>query len=145
MYKSLLPILFTSLFLISCNETPDTNPANTPEKQQTQAEVKNASKPQNAIDIDGKYASKEGELELKSSKDKTNTHFSILVVHSVVNSEARIGEVEGDFTLNDNNQASYKAKDCALQFTFSESTATVKQKGLCEMGLNVTASGVYKK
>lgn len=141
MYKSLLPILFTSLFLVACNETSNTKQSDSSEKKQTQAKADTVSGTQYAINIDGKYTSEEGELELKSSKDKTNTHFSLLVV----NSEAHTGEAEGDFTLNDNNQASYKAEDCALQFIFSENTATIKQEGLCEMGLNVTASGTYKK
>jgi outer membrane biogenesis lipoprotein LolB len=141
MYKSLLPILFACLFLTACNETPDAQQANNSEKEHATTQVKTTSKTQSAIDIDGKYVSEEGELELKSSQDKANTHFSLLVV----NSEAYTGEAEGNFTLNNRNQAIYQADDCALQFAFSNAIVTVIQDGLCEMGLNVSASGVYKK
>ena len=123
--------LFISLLFVSCNETSDKK--STDETKVVEAVT--------SFDIDGKYMSEDGDLEFKSSRDKTNTSFTLLVV----NSQARTGEAEGDFTLNDNNTAMYKTEGCKLEFSFTKSNVTVKQEGSCDMGMNVNASGVYKK
>jgi uncharacterized protein len=57
-----------------------------------------------------------------------------------------VGEVSGEVPLN-GNAASYadKDNDCALSFKFAPGKLVVTQDGSCGMGLNVTASGTYKR
>jgi hypothetical protein len=144
MYKQAVSLLFASISLVACGETGTVKQIDT-EKTIKATPTEMAKSPavviQKELYIDGKYKSNEGDLELLSSKDKTNTHFSLLVV----NSEGRTGDVEGDFTTGDDNKATYTTESCTLQFEFSENTAIVTQEGSCDMGLNVNASGTYKK
>ena len=57
-----------------------------------------------------------------------------------------VGEVSGEVPLN-GNAASYadKDNDCALSFKFAPGRLILAQDGVCGMGLNVTASGTYKR
>ena len=57
-----------------------------------------------------------------------------------------VGEVSGEVPLN-GNVASYadKENDCSLSFKFAPGRLIVTQDGVCGMGLNVTASGTYKR
>jgi len=57
-----------------------------------------------------------------------------------------VGEVSGEVPLN-GNAASYadKENDCGLSFKFAPGRLILAQDGVCGMGLNVTASGTYKR
>lgn len=88
---------------------------------------------------DGKYESEEGELEITTSEGET--YFKLLIV----NAKGNTGEVEGIIEIKD-DIATYKDKeqDCMLQFKFAEEEISIIQDGSCEMGLGVTATGLYK-
>ena len=88
---------------------------------------------------DGKYESEDGDLEITTSEG--DTHFKLLIV----NTKGNTGEAEGDIEIK-NDVATYKNKeqDCTLQFEFTEKKVLITQEGSCEMGLGVTATGLYK-
>jgi hypothetical protein len=56
------------------------------------------------------------------------------------------GEVSGEIPLS-GKSARYvdKELDCTLSFHFSPGSLVLKQDGSCGMGLNVAASGTYKR
>ncbi len=87
--------------------------------------------------ITGKYASNNGDLEIAYSEGML--FFELLIVTN----KARIGQVDGELTLK-GNSAIYKKKNCSLKFLFSKKKVSIIQKGTCDMGLNVTATGIYK-
>jgi len=60
--------------------------------------------------------------------------------------KTNVGEVSGEVPLN-GNAASYadKEADCSLSFKFAPGKLVVTQNGVCGMGLNVSASGTYKR
>jgi len=88
---------------------------------------------------DGKYESEDGELEITTSEG--DTYFKLLVV----NAKGNTGEAEGSIEIKD-DAAKYKNKgqDCVLQFKFVEKDVSITQDGTCEMGLGITATGLYK-
>ncbi|NEW60265.1 DUF1131 domain-containing protein, partial [Sulfurovum sp. bin170] len=89
--------------------------------------------------ITGKYASKNGDLEIGYSEGML--FFELLVV----NDNAHTGEAEGELVLKGNTALfSSKEPECELAFKFSDKEVTLTQKGGCGMGLNVTATGLYK-
>jgi uncharacterized protein len=57
-----------------------------------------------------------------------------------------VGEVSGEVPLT-GDAASFvdQETDCALSFKFAPEKLIVTQDGSCEMGLNVSASGTYKR
>ncbi len=104
------------------------------------AELSKNSLPASALaSKDGKYQSEDGDLEITTSEG--DTHFKLLVV----NSKGNTGEAEGAIEIK-NNVATYKNKeqDCTLKFEFAEKEVSITQDGSCEMGLGVTATGLYK-
>lgn len=89
--------------------------------------------------ITGKYASKEGDLDITYSEGIL--YFQLLVV----NKQAHTGEVEGGIVLK-NGTAVYSSKEpkCKLKFKFAPKEVKISQEGSCDMGANVTATGTYK-
>jgi len=88
---------------------------------------------------DGKYESETGDLEIITSEG--DTYFKLLIVSS----RGNIGEAEGVIEIK-NDIANYQNKEqnCALQFKFTEKKVSVTQVGTCDMGVGVTATGLYK-
>ena len=94
--------------------------------------------------ITGKYASKDGDLEITYSEGIL--YFKLLVVTE----NAHIGEAEGEIVLRNNTavyineKPEFEMDECKLEFTFAPKEVRITQEGICGMGLNVTATGLYK-
>ena len=136
MYKKKLFVLFGSFLLISCNGVTKEGQEDFDKNAKINMSHETVLLHDN-FDINGKYATDNGELEIVNSEGIV--YFKLLVV----NSEGRTGEAEGELIV-ESNVAIYEAENCKLKFAFTDKKVTVTQKGMCEMGLNVTASGVYK-
>ncbi len=120
-------VIGVAFFFIACNDSGHNT------TQITNSQVSNFK------NILGKYESDEGDLEITATEGMVL--FNLLVVADT----GRIGTLEGELILN-KNKGIYKNKsqDCKIEFTFSNKHVKVLQKGSCEMGMGVTATGTYK-
>jgi hypothetical protein len=98
------------------------------------------SSPAKSGDFTGTYKGANGEVLVQQTPDD-RIKFSISAAYRM-----NVGEVSGEVPLN-GNAASYadKDNDCGLSFKFAPGKLVVTQDGVCGMGLNVTASGTYKR
>jgi hypothetical protein len=93
-----------------------------------------------AESVTGTYTMKNGEVLVQQMADD-QIKFSLNATY-----ETNVGEVSGVAPLTA-NAASYSDQDidCALTFKFAPGKLVVAQDGSCEMGLNVSGSGTYKR
>ena len=135
-------LAFLTLLLVSCDNsnTGDEKKESSTQKpilQKTQET--NNNELSNLEDIIGKYASEEGDLEVTATEGMVL--FNLLVVSDI----GRTGDLEGEMILYKNTGIyKNKSQDCSLQFNFSNKQVKVTQEGSCEMGMGVTATGIYK-
>jgi len=87
----------------------------------------------------GDYESDEGDLKITATEGMVL--FNLLVVADT----GRTGTLEGELILN-KSKGIYKNKDqdCDIAFHFSNKQVKLLQKGSCEMGMGVSATGTYK-
>lgn len=90
-----------------------------------------------SLDIDGKYATDKGNLEIITTEG--DVYFKLLAVDST----GRTGDARGILSV-EGNKAIYTAEDCELVFQFTLDKVDLTQTGRCGMGLNVDASGTYR-
>jgi uncharacterized protein len=90
--------------------------------------------------LTGTYKGVNGEVLVQQTADG-RIKFAISATYRM-----NVGEVSGEVPLS-GEAASYadKENDCALSFKFTPGKLDVTQDGVCGMGLNVTASGTYKR
>jgi uncharacterized protein len=91
-------------------------------------------------DFTGTYKAANGEVLVQQAPDG-RIKFSISAAYRM-----NVGEVSGEAPLS-GDAASYadKDNDCGLSFKFAAGKLVVAQDGSCGMGLNVSASGTYKR
>ncbi len=89
----------------------------------------------------GTYTSGNGELLIVHNAADRKVRFE---VHA--SSGMNVGELAGIVELRD-DAARYEdfEEDCVLTITFATDSAVVAQEGSCGMGLNVSASGTYRR
>jgi uncharacterized protein len=98
------------------------------------------SSPAKSGDFTGTYKAANGDVLVQQTPDG-RIKFAISATW-----KANVGEVSGEVPLK-GNAASYtdKDNDCGLSFKFASGKLVVTQDGSCGMGLNVSASGTYKR
>ncbi|RLA63359.1 MAG: hypothetical protein DRQ78_06970 [Epsilonproteobacteria bacterium] len=142
MNKIILSLAVSTFFLTACNDSITAGGEKENTTQKTTAETTNTTnnnQPTDFWSITGKYASNEGDLEI------TSTEGMVLFKLLVVSAEGRTGDLEGEMTLKQNTGIYInEPQDCNLQFKFTDKQVEITQKGMCEMGLGVTASSAYK-
>jgi uncharacterized protein len=91
-------------------------------------------------DFTGTYKGANGDVLVQQTADG-QIKFAVSAMWKM-----NVGEVSGEIPLN-GDAASYadKENDCGLSLKFATGTLDVTQDGVCGMGLNVTASGTYKR
>ena len=104
------------------------------------AALKSASAPAKAGGVTGTYKAANGDVLVLDTGDG-KIKFAVSAVH-----QTNTGEVSGQAPLN-GSTAHYvdKDNDCIMWFMFGQDKLKVDQDGICGMGLNVTASGSYKR
>jgi uncharacterized protein len=98
------------------------------------------SSPAKSRNFTGTYKAAVGEVLVQQTPDG-RIKFAISAMWKM-----NVGEVSGEIPLN-GDAASYadKENDCKLAFKFATGKLVVTQDGVCGMGLNVSASGTYKR
>lgn len=135
MKKKLLLLPFWVVVLLAACQADSDSGAETDSSYQ----LASSNSAKNRQEITGKYASDEGDLEI------TITEGMVLFKLLVVSATGRTGDMEGEITLK-NNMGIYKNEfqDCYLQLEFKRNQINLTQEGSCEMGLGITATGIYK-
>jgi uncharacterized protein len=93
-----------------------------------------------SLDFTGTYKAANGGVIVQQTPDG-KIKFSISATY-----RTNVGEVSGEVPLS-GDAANYadKETDCDLSFKFAPGKLVVTQDGSCGMGLNVSASGTYKR
>jgi uncharacterized protein len=99
-----------------------------------------ASAPAKPEDVTGTYEAANGEVLVQQSEGGRIRFYINATYHT------NVGEVSGEVPLT-GDAASFvdQETDCALSLKFAPEKLIVTQDGSCEMGLNVSASGTYKR
>ncbi len=133
--KSILIIFFVMIFIISCQSESSKD-----FRKIISYEHKLLNDMGYADIIPGRYQSDDGDLKIEV------TEGMILFDLQVVSKAGRTGELKGEIEQQRNNIGVYynESQDCLIQFKFQKNSIVLTQEGFCEMGLGVSATGIYK-